>query len=408
MIYGRISFAVLILFLAMASAEAQNSPNGPPGPEGNPTPPNNGNNGNPVSPLPPAAPAPNATPVSSPPPESPEGRVHSLGQVERPLLLPVINSIANVSGLSSTMVESAQSAATSVDNNLEQRMTQIRRSSIRGSNVSLYEVGKEAITPEPEIDIPRFGFWATGSGLYTRSDGTKTSVGTLTAGFDAFLNRHMVLGVMGVYVYGGSSIPGITGRLLTNAEVGGVYFGAWTGSPGLYVTFSGLVNHSDFTLVNAFSPRLLAETGFGQVGYTTSGDWKFGPVASCQFDTAATNGFAVGGLGIHRNTSNTVQIRLGASVSHDFPVGKRSIGTSAQLMWEHQHFGNGSIDAEIAGIPDTRISTGKGASDLDSVWGSVGIDYKLSDRWALNASYSFDLGNDFNLQKVDFGLSTRF
>lgn len=418
MIKGSV-IALIGLFLAVPSLRAQNSPNGPPGPTGNPTPPNNGN----PPPVPPSTPTP--TPV---PPASPEGRsdpialarlrrtlarhrtatiFDSAGNVSHSLLVPSIKETANVAGLSSAMTQSAQGASTATDNNLEQRMAQIRNAAYGKTNISLYEAGKELPT-ESESVAPKFGAWLTGTGLFTRSEGTTTRAGTLTAGVDTFLSRHMVIGLLGAYVYSRSEIPGITGHMLANAEIGGVYFGAWTGVPGLYLSLSGLVNHTDFSLINASSPHLFNLTGFGSVGYQTRGTWSFGALASVQFDNANTNRFTLTGLQLHPNVSNTVQTRIGGTVEREIQMGSRHLDPKLQLMWEHRYFGNAMLDTEYVGIPDTRVSVGKGAKNLDSLWGSASVDYQLSDSWALQTSYSFDVGEDFVSQQVDLGFHLRF
>src|SRR4029077_866381 len=127
--FHRVMQILLLLVLLFISCFAYGqSNNGPPGPEGNPTPPDNGNNGNngntgspsapapPTTELPPANSAPSPSP-SSPPLDSSEGRANRFalarllrlrqniftpnGSVDPGLLVPTIQSTANISVLTS-------------------------------------------------------------------------------------------------------------------------------------------------------------------------------------------------------------------------------------------------------------------------------------------------------------------
>jgi uncharacterized protein with beta-barrel porin domain len=411
----RLMLAIALLCSQVSYGE---SPNGPPGPEGNPTPPSNGNGngqgnmGNPTTtnngaPLPPA-----------PPPDSPEGRSnrHALlrlalnifdpnGNVSPTLLTPAIQATANVSGLASAMSQEAQGEAAATNNNLEQRMSQIRDAGFEQSQIGDGSYHANVFLNTGENRENKFGMWLVGTGLFSYSEGTRAKTGTVTAGGDCFLNRHMVIGVLAVYGYSDSSIPGIKGHLLGNSKIGGIYYGAWTGKPGLYLTLSGLVNGTDFTLIQAASPGLINWTGFASIGYQTDGNtWAFGPVASLQFDNANANGFTLSGLELHRNVTNTLQSRVGFSVTYKKFVWKPKL----QLMWEHHYSGSSAIDVEYAGIPDTRASIGKGASSRDSLWGSFSVCYPLRAGRSLQLSYNFDVGNQFNVQQVDIGFHVAF
>jgi uncharacterized protein with beta-barrel porin domain len=459
---GLIMRLMLAIALLCSQASYGKSPNGPPGPEGNPTPPSNGNgqgnqgtgnNGNgqgnmgAPTPTPPpestgGPPSSSGTPTSSPatgttaaptdippttstgapvppapPPESPEGRSnrHALlrlalnifdpnGNVSPTLLTPAIQATANVSGLASAMSQEAQGEAAATNTNIDGRMSQIRDAAFDMGDAS-YHSNVFLTIGENRKRQSKLGLWVVGTGIFSYSEGTRAKTGTVTAGADYFINKYMVVGVLGVYGYSDSRIPGIKGHLLGNSKIGGIYFGAWTGKPGFHLTLSGLVNSTDFTLIQAASPGLLNWTGFASIGYQTDGEtWAFGPVASLQFDNANTNGFTLSGLDLHRNVTNTLQSRVGATIIYKKFVWKPKL----QLMWEHHYSGSSAIDVEYAGIPDTRASIGKGASSRDSFWGSFSVIYPLRAGWSLQGSYNCDIGNRFSVQQVNVAFNVNF
>lgn len=419
------------LFIGCSSIYAQqgNSPNGPPGPEGNP---NNPNNGNPAAPAPlPPAPAPLPPDPNNPPPPSnpasPEGMAsretlirlyRRLGSAKQKVLNifdlagnvipkelpPSFDSIANIAGLTSAMTSNAQGEAVATDNNIEVRMSQIRNTSYSTDNVYLTE-GTAVSSSKEEKSKLGLGVWLVGTGLFSGSDGTYTKTGTITAGVDYFINKHMLIGLLGVYGYSDSSIPDINGHLLGNSRIGGIYYGAWTGKPGLYVTLSGLVNSTSSRLVEASNSNLTNWTGFGSVGYETSGrPWTFGPVASVQFDSANTSSFTLLDMQLHSNSTSSIQSRLGARLANKTFFLKPQL----QLMWEHRYVSNGQVNVEYIGITDTLAPIGEGVSNRDSLWGNLSINYDIRSGWSVQGSYNFDVANKFLVQQVDLGLHVSF
>lgn len=414
------------LFIGCGSIYAQqgNSPNGPPGPEGNPNPPNNGNNGNPApAPLPP-------DPNNPPPPSnpaSPEGmasretlillyrrlgaakqKVNNIfdlaGNVIPKELPPSFDSIANVGGLANTMSSEAQGEAVAANNDIEVRMSQIRNTSYSTNNVYLTE---GTVAPNAEIEKSKLGLgvWLVGTGLFSESDGTYTKTGTITAGIDYFINKHMLIGLLGVYGYSDASIPNINGHLLGNSRIGGIYYGAWTGKPGLYLTLSGLVNNTSSRLVEASNSNLTNWTGFASVGYETSGrPWTFGPVASVQFDSANTSSFTLLNMQLHSNSTSTIQSRFGARLANKTFFLKPQL----QLMWEHRYASNGQVNVEYVGITDTLAPIGEGVNNRDSLWGNLSINYDIRSGWSVQGSYNFDVASKFLVQQVDLGLHVSF
>ena len=130
------------------------------------------------------------------------------------------------------------------------------------------------------------------------------------------IRGHLVLGILGSYGYSDSTIPGLRGHLLGNSRIGGVYFSAWISKPGLYLALSGLVNSTDFRLLDASNPGMINWTGFASLGYEKAcGIWVFGPLASVQFDDTITDGFVLSGLGVHHNKTSSVQSRLGVKAA---------------------------------------------------------------------------------------------
>lgn len=412
----------LLIGCSSIYAQQGNSPNGPPGPEGNP---NNPNNGNPAAPAP-LPPDPNNPPPPSNP-ASPEGmasretlillyrrlgaakqKVNNIfdlaGNVIPKELPPSFDSIANIAGLTSAMTSNAQGEAVATDNNIEVRMSQIRNTSYSTDNVFLTE-GTAVSSSKEEKSKLGLGVWLVGTGLFSGSDGTYTKTGTITAGVDYFINKHMLIGLLGVYGYSDSSIPDINGHLLGNSRIGGIYYGAWTGKPGLYVTLSGLVNNTSSRLVEASNSNLTNWTGFGSVGYETSGrPWTFGPVASVQFDSANTSSFTLLNMQLHSNSTSSVQSRLGARLTNKTFFLKPQL----QLMWEHRYASNGQVNVEYIGITDTLAPIGEGVSNRDSLWGNLSINYDIRSGWSVQGSYNFDVANKFLVQQVDLGLHVSF
>ena len=398
----------MILMLLMGlTLRAQNSPNGPPGPIGNPTPPNN-----PPQPVPPA-----------PPVNSSEAQVDPIvlsrlfqflalkrittifdpvGNVSEELLAPTMREIANVGGLSTVMSETAQGEAAAINNNLEQRMSQLR-------DVNFESTGRVNVFLEERDGGKKLGLWVVGTGIFSYLEGTNTQAGTVTAGIDYLIGQHMVLGVLGSYGYSDSAVPGIRGHLLGNSRIGGVYYSAWINKPGLYLALSGLVNFTDFRLLDASNSSLTNWTGFASLGYERAcGNLVFGPVASVQFDDAITDGYILSGLGVHHNSTSSVQSRLGGAVSYKIPIKGGSLKPTVQVMWEHHYSGSAAIDVDYVGVPNTLVSVGQGITNRDSAWGSVSLTYHLDSGWAIQGSYNVDLGSNFHTQQVDLGLHAGF
>jgi uncharacterized protein with beta-barrel porin domain len=301
------------------------------------------------------------------------------------------------------MTSEAQGEAVAANNDIEVRMSQIRNISYSTSNVYLTE---GTVTPSIEKrEKLGLGVWLVSTGLFSESEGTYSKTGTITAGLDYFINKHMLIGLLGVYGYSDASIPNINGHLLGNSRIGGIYYGAWTGKPGLYLTLSGLVNNTSSRLVDASNSNLTNWTGFGSVGYETSGrPWTFGPVASVQFDSANTGSFTLLNMRLHSNSTSTVQSRLGARVTNKTFF----LHPQLQLMWEHRYASNGQVNVEYVGIADTLAPIGNGSSNRDSLWGNLSISYDIRPGWAVQGSYNFDVANKFLVQQVDLGFHVSF
>ena len=400
------------MLLMGLTLRAQNSPNGPPGPVGNPTPPTN--------PPQPGEPSPTSP---APPANSPEGRTDSVvlfrlfrllaagqirsifdsrGEVSEELLAPSIREIANVGGLASAMGETAATEAVAINNNLEQRMAQLR-------DINFEPAGRVNVFLEERDGSKKLGLWSVGTGIFSYSEGTRSRTGTITAGVDYLIGQHMAVGVLGAYGYSDSTVPGLRGHLLGNSRIGGVYYSLWASKPGLYLTLSGLINSTDFRLLDASNSSLINWTGFASVGYERAcGNLVFGPVASLQFDDAITDGFTLSGLGLHHNSTSSFQSRVGARASYKIPVRGGEIRPSVQVMWEHHYAGSAAIDVDYVGIPNTLVSVGQGVTNRDSIWGSVSLSYHLDSGWTIKGSYNVDLGSNFRIQQVDLGLHTSF
>lgn len=419
---------VLFLLLVFGTICYGQSPNGPPGPEGNPNNPNNGNNGNNGNAgAPPVAISPNPSPIPTPPPVSVApvptptpptldvsdrrkfflfrfndgsvgfGRVDAIdslpisifddrGNVVKALLVDAINSIGNVAGLANAMTSTSQAEAVATDNNIEVRMSQIRNASYSISN-------------------PSFGSWAVGTGLFNSSEGTYTKSGTITAGVDRFIGKHMLVGLLGVYAYSDTAIPGVTGHLLGNSVIGGIYYGVWTGEPGLYLTLSGLVNHTNTRQVESSNSSITNWTGFASIGYETSGKpWTFGPVASLQFDNTVASSFDFSSLHLHSNSTAAIQPRLGFRITNKNFFLKPQL----QLMWEHHYTSNAEVNVNFNGIPNSTAATGDGPSNRDTIWGNLSVNYTIHPGWNLQGSYSFDVGSQFLTQQIDLGIHVGF
>lgn len=308
------------------------------------------------------------------------------GDVVKSLLVDAINSIANVSGVATAMTSAAQGEAVATDNNIEVRMSQIRNASFGTSN-------------------PSFGSWAVGTGLFSDSKDTRSTTGTITAGVDRFIGKHMLVGMLGVYGYSSASIPNTLGQLLGNSVIGGIYYGVWTGEPGLYLTLSGLVNHTNFRMIEASDSSITNWTGFASVGYETSGEkWTFGPVASIQFDDTIASSSSLSSLLLHSNITSAIQSRLGFRLTNKSFFLKPQI----QLMWEHRYSSNAELNVNVDGIPNSTAPIGEGPSNRDTLWGNLSVSYTIHSGWNLQGSYSFDVGNQFISQQVDVGIHVGF
>jgi outer membrane autotransporter protein len=371
------------------------------------------------TPKPKPKPTPHPTPSPSPsfPIKGSGGEVVELpinikdskGNISPPLVVEAIKITANVPAITNAINSEVLTDVTSTNVNIELHMIQIRNVSVTYNEepTNIFLVDMEKVS----APSPKFSSWLIGSGVFSYIEGIRSTTGTVIVGLDYFLSKNIVVGLLGAYGYSDTDIPGVKGHLLGNSKIGGIYLGAWTGEPGLYVTLSGLANYTNFRLLGSSNPRVLNGTGFVSVGYETKGKtWTWGPTASLQFDDSVSSSFIAANskLLIHSNLTDSLQTRAGMFISYKKNIGSGLLKAQAQLMWERQYSGNGLVDVEFNGVPSTRVPIGEKANFRNSFWSSISVNYHLKSGLTIQSSYSLDLGERLTVHQIDLGFHVSF
>jgi outer membrane autotransporter protein len=246
--------------------------------------------------------------------------------------------------------------------NLDDRMTQIQRTTVPPPPTPAPPTGKEVVggkevegkapPPAPVYQPgPRWSLWANGWGDFANvndaglAKGYRFTTGGMSAGIDYRITDHLAVGLFGGYSHTWTDFrPG-------NADVdtgrGGLYatyfdptgwwvnIGAWGGYNSYSTSRQGL-----FGLANG-STDGYEVSSFGDAGYNIyCGNLTFGPIVSMQYTTAHISGFTEHGsmvpLDIHADSEDSLRTDAGAQASYNWQVGKVLVVPGLKLAWEHE------------------------------------------------------------------------
>jgi outer membrane autotransporter protein len=271
--------------------------------------------------------------------------------------------------------------------------------------------GKQ-VSPAPQQDDRRWGFFASGNGVFFRGDnhsadfneGSANTAGTVM-GVDARVGDHAVIGALFSYDNSAVTLGGNGSQATIESYTGGLY-GAWH-NDGFYL--NGL---ADFTRNNYSSGRNILFPGMtsiasgGTHGYQYTADidggydfhvtrhLTMGPIAGLQYDHLDVNGFDEYGAGaddlaVGEQTMNSLQSRIGARMDyHLFTTANTSFAAEFHTAWQHEFLNDSrAIGAsfEDSGLSPFSVQT---SSPLrDAAVAGVALNVTFHERFTLFTGY---------------------
>ena len=294
--------------------------------------------------------------------------------------------------------------------------------------------GKEPLAPAAPAPEKRWGFFASGNGIFFRGNGHGTdfqggssdTAGTV-AGLDAKIGDYAILGVLFGYDHANATLGDDGSEAKIDSYTGGLY-GAWH-QDSFYI--NGL---ADYTRNDYTSDRDIVAPGFlTTADGKTSGnqytadldggyDWhltnriNLGPIVGLQYDHLDVNGFNESGadpynLGIGDQSMNSLQSRVGFKVDyHLFTAGNAAFAAQLHAAWQHEFLNDSrGIDAQFlgSGIPPFSVRTSAPLRDAAVV--GAGLNLTLYGRLTLFADYELQLWQEsYFEQSVNGGARISF
>jgi outer membrane autotransporter protein len=273
------------------------------------------------------------------------------------------------------------------------------------------------------------GFANVGSSAngFGNQPGYSFNSGGAMIGADYHLKQNLVVGIVGTYENGSSSVANGASRVNLDGGKIGVY-GTWwqEGAQGAYVQgyVGGGCNNYD-TERNIAIGGLPSSTARGDTessefntmlgtGYEwTKGNFRFGPTAALQYDSIGINGFQETGadaldLRVHDQNASSLQSLVGARASYVWQINsQQSLVPYISAKWEHEYEnGTRGINADLEG---QNFSVTTGSLGNDGILVDAGLTMNWNSRVSTYVTYQGELGRtDYTSNSLFAGVRVNF
>jgi fibronectin-binding autotransporter adhesin len=277
--------------------------------------------------------------------------------------------------------------------------------------------GKESKTiapPEPTPD--RWGFFATGDGLFFRGnphdvdaqDAKADTAGTIV-GVDGKAGDHAVLGALFAYNNSAVSMNGDNDHATIQSYTGGIY-GAFH-DEGFYLNGLAAYTRNNYNsernlLLSSFGATSNGSTNGNQATVNLDGgyDWNatdrlsVGPMAGVQYVYLGVDGFDETGAGpaslaIGDENVNSLQSRAGLRANYHLLTSPTSVfAVEFHAAWQHEYLDDSrSIGASFEGTGLAPFAVQTASPRRDAAVVGLGVNATFRNRLTLFAEYELEL-----------------
>jgi outer membrane autotransporter protein len=284
---------------------------------------------------------------------------------------------------------------------------------------------------QPEAQENRWGFFASGDGLFYRGgssnssleNGKSNSAGTL-AGVDGKVGENAVIGTF--FAYNNSAVDlGNDGSHATIESYSGGLYGAYH-QDGFYANSLAAYTRNNYTSSSNVLFPGFATTGNGsthgnQYSANIDGGYDFhlgerltvGPIGGLQYVHLDVNGFNESGgiLALGDQSMNSLQSRLGAKAEYKIATtATSSFGAETYVAWQHEYLDNSrGIGASFEGSGLAPFVVQTGSPDRDAAVVGAALNFTFHKRLTLFADYELQMWNaSYFEQSVNGGAKISF
>ena len=258
----------------------------------------------------------------------------------------------------------------------------------------------------------RWGFFATGNGIFFRGNtsdanvqGSRADTAGTVMGVDAKVGDHAVIGALFSYDRSDVTLDNNGSTATIDSYTGGIY-GAWH-NDGFFL--NGL---ADYTRNDYDSQRTILFPGFASIAtgdthgnqYTADldggYDWHvtprltMGPIAGLQYDHLDVDGFNESGanalnLSVGSQSMDSLQSRVGARMDyHLFTTAHNSAALEFHTAWQHEYLNDSrAINAGFEGSGLAPFAVQTSAPLRDAAVFGVALNFTFNDRFTLFTGY---------------------